>query len=201
MRLILTTAPTEEPITLAEARLHLRVDPDTTTEDALIQGWITSSRIEAERAMGRVLVTQTWTAKYDRFPGYSSSDPYFPAYSELRLPYPPLISVTSIKYIDPDGVLQTFTAASYVVDTSGVQGRVYLAYGESWPSIRIEPNAVRVEYVAGYGDASAVPEDVRSWMLLRVGERYEHREGLVVGTIATRLPGLESLVAGDRIGF
>jgi hypothetical protein len=55
--------------------------------------------------------------------------------------------------------------------------------------------------VCGYGDASTVPEDVKSWMLLRIGERYEHREGTVVGTIATKLPDISGLVAGDRIGF
>jgi uncharacterized phiE125 gp8 family phage protein len=191
MRLALTTAPTEEPISLAAAKRHLRVDEDATDEDALILDWIASARKEAERAMGRPLVTQTWTGYLNNFP---DSD-------EIEIPLAPLISVTSIKYTDPDGVEATFSTADYTVDTSGVLGRIYLNYNESWPDYRIEYNAVRIVFVAGYGDASTVPEDVKSWMLLRIGERYEHREGTVVGTIATRLPDISGLVAGDRIGF
>jgi len=191
MRLILTTGPTEEPVSLPDARTHLRISDDETTEDALIQGIITAARIEAERALGRPLVSQTWTAKMD----------YFPDSDEIELPLPPLVSVSSVKYIDPDGDLQTFSADDYMVDTSGVCGRIYLNYGESWPDIRVENNAVRIEFVAGYGDASAVPEDVMSWMLLRIGDRYEHRESIVVGTIASKLPELGGLLLGDRVGF
>jgi uncharacterized phiE125 gp8 family phage protein len=191
MRLILTTGPTEEPIALPDAKRHLRVSDDATDEDALILDWIASARREAERVMGRPLVQQTWTGKMD----------YFPDSNEIEIPLAPLVSVSSVKYIDTDGDLQTFSSASYTVDLSGVLGRIYLNYGESWPSIRVEPNAVRIEFIAGYGDASTVPEDVRSWMLLRIGERYEHREGTVVGTIATRLPGVDALVTGERIGF
>ena len=191
MRLLLTTAPAEEPIPLEEAKLHLKVDADETTEDALIAGWITSARREAERLTGRALVAQTWEAKMDEFPNAD----------EIVLPITPLVSVTSIKDIDPDGTLQTLSSTTYTVDTSGVQGRVYLQYGESWPSIRIEPNAVRVVFVAGYGDASQVPEDLRSWMLLKIGSLHAHREGVFVGTIATRLPDIESLALGERVGL
>uniref|UniRef100_A0A6M3XTW3 Putative head-tail connector n=3 Tax=viral metagenome TaxID=1070528 RepID=A0A6M3XTW3_9ZZZZ len=191
MRLILTTAATEEPVSLSDARTHLRISDDETTEDALIQGIIMAARIEAERQLGRPLVSQTWTAKMD----------YFPDSDEIELPLPPLVSVATVKYIDPDGTLQTLSNTYYTVDTSGVLGRIYLNYGYSWPDIRVEPNAVRIEYVAGYGDASAVPEDVKSWMLLRIGDRYEHRESIVVGTIASKLPELGGLLLGDRVGF
>jgi len=191
MRLILTTAANEEPVTLNDARTHLRISDDDRTEDALILGIISAARIEAERTLGRPLVSQSWTAKMDGFP---DSD-------EIELPLPPLVSVTTVKYVDPDGELQTFSSAYYTVDTSGVCGRIYLNYGYSWPDIRLEPNAVRIEFVAGYGDASAVPEDVRAWMLLRIGDRYEHREGIVVGTIASSLPELGGMLLGDRVGF
>ena len=191
MRLILTTAANEEPVTLNDARTHLRISDDDRTEDALILGIISAARIEAERTLGRPLVEQSWTAKMDGFP---DSD-------EIELPLPPLVSVTTVKYVDPDGELQTFSSAYYTVDTSGVCGRIYLNYGYSWPDIRLEPNAVRIEFVAGYGDASAVPEDIRAWMLLRIGDRYEHREGIVVGTIASSLPELGGMLLGDRVGF
>jgi len=189
MRLSLTTAPLEEPIGLTDAKAHLRVTVDS--EDVLITDWIRSARHEAERGTGRALVSQTWTGTMDCFP---DSD-------EIVLPLPPLVSVTSVTYTDPDGDTQTFAGASYTVDTSGVHGRLYLNYGYSWPSIRVERNAVSVIFVAGYGDPVDVPEDIRSWMLLRIGQRYEHREGVVVGTIATKLPDVDSLLMGGRVSL
>lgn len=189
MRLALDTAPAEEPVSLEEAKDHLRVD--TTAEDAAIASWIESARVEAERASGRALVTQTWEGKLDRFPECEV----------IEFPRPPLQSVTSIKYIDTNGTLQTLSSSTYTVDTSGIVGRVYLNYSESWPLTRIEPNAVRIVFVAGYGGASDVPEPFRSWILLRVGERYALREGTVTGTIATRLPNVDTLVMGERVGF
>lgn len=189
MRLSLTTAPLEEPIGLTDAKAHLRVTVDT--EDVLITDWIRSARQEAERGSGRALVSQTWTGKMD----------HFPASDEIVLPMPPLVSVTSVTYTDPDGDTQTFDSASYTVDTSGVHGRIYLNHGFFWPSIRIERNAVSVVFVAGYGDASDVPDDIRAWMLLRIGQRYEHREGVVVGTIATKLPDVDSLLVGGRVSL
>lgn len=191
MRLSLSVAPAEEPVTLTEAKVHLRVGEDVGEEDALIAGHITAARVEAERILGRSLVSQSWEGKMDSFPDDDA----------LTLPMAPLRSVTSIKYVDTDGVEQTVSSADYTVDTSGVVGRVYLNYGKSWPGIRSEYNAVRVVFVAGYGDAGSVPEDVRSWILLRVADRYEHRESIVVGTIATKLPELGGLLMGDRLGF
>ena len=188
MRLVLITPPDEEPISLVDARAHLRIADDVTSEDGLITDWIRAARREAERGSGRALVRQTWELRAN----------YFPDSDEIEFPLPPLLSVTSVKYVDADGTLQTYSSASYTVDLSGVKGRIYLNYGYSWPSIRIEPNAVRIIFVAGYGDAVDVPEDIRAWMFLRIGERYEHREGTVVGVTASKLPGIDSLLMGER---
>jgi uncharacterized phiE125 gp8 family phage protein len=189
MRYILTTAPASEPVTIDEVKTHCRVDHDD--EDLLLLEMIQSARESAEKLNGRVFINQTWTLKMDGFPG-----------SEIELRKLPIQSVSSVKYIDENGVLQTVSTADYVVDLSGITPRIYLAYDASWPVPRSEPNAVRVEFVAGYGDeGSDVPANYRSWILLRVGELYAHREGTVVGTIANRLPFVDSLVLSDRIGF
>lgn len=188
MRLTLVTAPATEPITLAEAKLHLRVDG--TAEDDAITLAISLARQEAENRLGRALITQTWRMYLDQFPP-----------TMLEFPKPPLQSVSSVTYIDPDGAEQTVVASDYVVDVSGEKGRLYLDWDASWPSIRAEPNAVRVEFVAGYGAASAVPATFRAWMLMRIGDHYAHREGTITGTIATRLGFVDSLLDSEAVLF
>ena len=82
--------------------------------------------------------------------------PKFPTWS-IRLEGSPLISVSAIKYLDADGAEQTITASEYVVSQATQPGRVEPAYGESWPTTREHPEAVRIEYSLGYGSAAAVP--------------------------------------------
>lgn len=190
MRLELVTPPASEPITTADAKLHLRVDGSS--EDAQIDLAIARARTEAENRLGRVLITQTWRLYLD----------CFPESGEIGLPLPPLQSVTSVQYVDTDGVTQTLDSGEYVVDTSGERGRIYLAVAKHWPSIRIEPRAVRVVFVAGYGDSgSDVPATFRSWMLIRIGDHYAHREGTVTGSIAVRLPFVDSLLDDRAVLF
>lgn len=183
---VLVTAPATEPVSLTEAKLHLRVD--ATDEDTLITALITAARQLVEEETWRALVTQTWD--------YVADD--WPEGDALAMPRPPLQSVTSITYVDADGVTQTMPAADYIVDT--YQHRVVLADDADWPSDDLYPtSAVRVRYVAGYGAASAVPGPIKQAMLLLIGHLYESREAAIVGTIATELPlGVRALLAPYR---
>lgn len=189
MRSELTAAPATEPVALGDAKLHLRVSGSD--EDDAITLAIERARTEAEDRLGRALITQTWTLYLDAFPDNG----------EICLPRPPVQSVSSVKYVDTDGTLQTWSSSNYVVDTSGERQRLYLAYEAFWPSIRAERNAVRIEYVTGYGAASDVPAPFRAWMLLRIGDHYEHRETTVTGTIATKLQFVDSLLDMNAVLF
>jgi uncharacterized phiE125 gp8 family phage protein len=163
--LILVTPPASEPVSLNEMKLHLRVDHSD--EDALIQALITAARQHAETVTRRQLVTATWELREDAFP---------PGL-EWMLPLPPLRSVTSIKYLDENGVEHMFSSANYIVDTASEPGRIVLKSGSSWPGGPLYPaNAVRVQFTAGYGDAADVPEPIRAAIKLLVGHLYEHRE-------------------------
>src|SRR5690606_20838877 len=155
--LVRVAPPAEEPVMLEEAKLHLRVD--TTDEDTLISSLIVSAREHVEAFQLRALVTQTWRLSLDEFP----------AGRVIRLPRPPLQSVTSITYIDPTGAQQTLDSSVYDVDADSEPGRVVLKADASWPEVADVPGAVQVEYAAGYGDAAAVPEVVRQAMLLLIG--------------------------------
>ena len=177
MTLRLITPPALEPVSLTEAKLHLRVDGSD--EDDLITALIVAARQAAEHQLDRALVTQTWERRFDAFPA-----------AELELGMPPVQSITSVTYYDADEVLQTMDAADYALDAYRLPGWAVPAYGTTWPSTLDTPNAVRVRFVAGYGDtASDVPEAIRQWMLMRIGTLYKHREQVVAGMSVAELPG------------
>lgn len=162
MALKIFTAPAEEPVTLAEAKLHLR--ESETARDALILSLIAGATDFAERETGRRLITQTWDYFLDGFPDWG-----------LEVPYPPLASITSIKYIDTAGAEITLAATEYLVDVKSEPGRVTPAYGKTWPSIRSQVNAVTIRFVCGYGLHAAVPERVRNAQLLHI-EAHHNRD-------------------------
>jgi uncharacterized phiE125 gp8 family phage protein len=166
----LVDAPAVEPVTKTEAKAQLRITHSD--EDTIIDGLITAARHYSENYCQRVFITQTWDLFLDCFP------------AEIEIPFPPLQSVTHIKYIDTDGNEQTLSASNYTVDSSSFIGRIVPAYGESWPSIRYVPNAVNVRFVAGYGDAASdVPETIKLAMKMLIAHWYENRETVKVGTI------------------
>lgn len=175
MALKLITAPTEEPVTLTQAKLQCRVDGSD--EDALLTLIISAARRSAEIRTGRALVTQTWELALDAFPA-----------SAIELPMPPVQSITSIKYLDAAGVEQTLSGASYALDSYGSRHWVIPAQGVSWPETLDAANAVKVRFATGYGAATAVPEDIKMWMLLSIGTLYTHREAMAQGQLV-ELPG------------
>ena len=163
MPLTLATAPVIEPVTVAQARAHLRIDGND--HDDVIAQLVRAARRRAEAHTRRALVTQTWDLTLDDFPLW-----------QIDVPRPPLQSVTHIKYIDTAGVQQTLSSVLYTVDTKSEPGRITPAYGQSWPTARDQVNAVEVRFVAGFGMDSAVPDDIKSAILLMVGHLFEHRE-------------------------
>ncbi len=169
MALRLITPPAEEPITLAQAKAHLRVD--TSDEDALITSLITAAREYCESFQNRALITQTWELVLDAWPAFP-----------VTLPLPPLQSVTSVKYTDCVGIETTWAASNYIVDTDDeMGGRIGLAYGITLPTTTLQPiNGIRIRYVAGYGAAANVPQAVKQAMLLYIANRFENREAVDV---------------------
>lgn len=192
----LVDAPQEEPVSLAAAKTHLRLTSDDTTQDALIQGLIASAREQAEAATNRKFITQTWKLTLDTFPYAGRQSPAYwlnlPPLQEytvyafrsdtdaIRVPFPPLQSVTSIKYYDPSGVQQTIDPSLYIVDAASEPARIVPVPNYTWPTPQYRINAVEVVFDAGYGDATLVPQCISRWMLLRVGAMFENREEVVV---------------------
>ena len=179
MALILVTGPTAEPVTLAEAKLHLRVDIDD--DNDLIEALVAAAREYVERLCRPqvALISQTWKLVLDATPGDTIT---------LR-PYP-LQSVSSIKTISDAGVEATYSSSGYQVDTSSEPGRVRLKSGYSWPSTTLQAlNGFQVTFVAGFGDdPSDVPQQIRQAVLLLIGHWYENREvQIVTGAVPASL--------------
>lgn len=163
MGLQLVNAPEEEPVSLAEAKAHLRVT--SADEEALISALIVAARAHAEAWTHRCFVTQTWELVLDCFPSWT-----------LEFPNAPLASVESITYVDTAGEEQTLDAAEYQVDTKTDPGRLMPAYGLHWPATREQLNAVTIRFVCGYGDAEDVPAPIKAAILLIVGHLFRNRE-------------------------
>ena len=164
------TDATTEPVTVAEMKQQLIIDSSFTDDDTLIEAYIGAARLQCEAYTGISFINTTWTETVD----------YFPAGREIWLSVGNVSSVTSIKYIDSDGNEQTFDSSKYIVDTNGNRCRVVLAYGESWPTSRMQANAVTIEYVSGFGAAASdVPEAVKIAIKLSAAYLYEKREDAV----------------------
>ena len=188
---VVQAEPAAEPITTAEAKVHLRLE--TTADDSLVAALVKAARIYVERATNRCLYTQTLDLYLDEFPASDSSC--------IWLPRGPVQSITSVVYQNTSDVATTVAAASYVLDATQEPARLCLADGYSWPGDTLaEANAVRVRYAAGYGAAASVPDDLKALIYLLVGHWYEHREGVVTGTISTALAhAVDALIDARRV--
>lgn len=166
--------PALDPLDLSFVRdKHLRAADDA-DEDEFISHLIKMSYREAERKTWRSLTRQTLRMILDRFPC-----------GEIVVTRPPLIEVTSITYLDADGVRQTWDASPLPYDVvapvgpTAQKGRIRPAYGEVWPTTRCAPDAVIVTVVAGYDEneegKSDIPIDITHGRLLVIGEGYKQR--------------------------
>lgn len=172
MALICVTGPAVEPVSLDEAKDHLRVD--ISDDDTLIAGLVTAAREWIERVCRPqlALITQTWR--------YVADD--WPAGDTLALRPWPLQSVSSVSYTSEAGVTATFAASNYVVDTYSAPGRLRLKSTASWPSGTLqELNGLQVTFTAGFGaGGSDVPAQIRQALLMLVAHWYENRETQVI---------------------
>jgi uncharacterized phiE125 gp8 family phage protein len=179
------TAPTAEPVTVADLMRHLRLTESDESE--YLASLLQAARETAEARLGMQLVSATWDWTFDSFPSSNAA---------FRVPRPPLQSVTSIAYYNTAGTLTTLAAASYRVNAGLVPGLIEPAYGYYWPEVRDMTGAVTVRFVAGYGGTSptvaqsvaAVPARIKHLVKLLAAHWYENREPIITGTIVAEMP-------------
>jgi uncharacterized phiE125 gp8 family phage protein len=188
MALVLTSAPAVEPVSLAEAKAHLRVD--LADDDALIANLITTARLQIEAAFGLALITQSWSYRFDRWPDSAA----------LVLPIRPVQSVATVKLTAADGSVTTLAADRYLVDGPSVPPRL-VATAPPWPQPGLAAQGVEIAFTAGYGNVAAnVPAPIRQAVLLLTAHWYEHREPAEPGASAARIPEpVSALLAPYRV--
>lgn len=156
--MLITPVQTSPAVTKEEAKTHLRVE--IIDDDMLIESLIAAATSMAEHELGRALVTQECTLVIDGFPR-----------GAIDLRRPPIQSITSVKYLDESGVLQTLDSNSYRLVKDPLAPSLK---ADSWPI----GTDVEIKYVAGFGDVTAVPAQIKQWILVHVGAMYENREAV-----------------------
>jgi uncharacterized phiE125 gp8 family phage protein len=170
MSLTLVTPSATEPVTLSEAKAHLKVD--TTADDTLIASLITGARARAEWHTGRAFITQSWTLWLDAWP---QNGP-------IEIPLPPLQSVTQVRVYALDDTPNVLDPAVYQVDAASAPARLALKETSAPPTNLRAVNAVEIAFTAGYGAAAGVPQPIKQAILQIVADLYAHRgdeEGIV----------------------
>lgn len=175
--LALVTAPSVNPVTLAEVKEHLRVD--TTDEDTLIATLISAAvdYVSGRSGFtGRALVTQTWDYYLPEFPANNAP---------ILLPLPPVQSVTSVIYKDENGTEQTLATSIYGTNNASEPAALVVKQDQTWPETYLAWDAVKIRFVAGYAPtgggsptdfASGVPDAIKAAIFLTVGDLYQNRE-------------------------
>lgn len=202
MKTRVITAAAAYPVTLAEAREWCRVDSDDTSQDATLNMLIAAATRTAEIITGRAFVERTLEAAMDHF-----------KHHEIYLPFPPLIGIDSITYIDQNGVTQTLDSSTYELDTVEEPGEVRPVYGSVWPVVGYAYNAVRIRYRAGYAAPGSpqdltnnnyLPAELRLWMNARLATLFNTREQFIEGHSGQEIPRcfadglLDGLIIGTR---
>ena len=184
MRIDVVTPAAAEPVSLDEAKAHLRITQDS--DNLLIAGQVSAAREHIERVIGYPIVTTVLRATLDAWP------------ATITLPRCPVSAVAQVEYTDTAGAAQVLPDSDYTVDLSGGGARIRPAYGKTWPAARCEPAAIRVTYTAGR-DVADVPPSLKAALLLIVGDLYENAEGQVVGSIIAVNQTVDNLLWPHRI--
>lgn len=167
-------AAAELPVTLDEAKNHLKVD--VSADDTLITNLIKAATSSCEEYTNRFFIT-------------TSLNQYGDVWADIsELFKSPAKTITSIKYYDEDNVLQTLSSSIYLLDVAVMPSRIGLQPNQSFPTIANRINAIDVAYEVGVDDPANVDNGIKQAILLTIGHWYANRETVVVGRIATEIP-------------
>lgn len=184
------TSPAEEPLTLGEAKQHLRMDHEA--DDTLIAGLIVAAREHAEAFCRRPFVSRMYTATFSRFPDRGQP---------LWIPMPGVTSLETVSYADQNNASVTMAGSDYRLVRGPTHHSLELPPGVAmWPWTALRGDAVTVIYTAGYGYAADVPRGIRSAMLLLIGHLYENREAVSKDAGAEVPLGVQPLLFPFRSG-
>lgn len=160
---IRSAVPTFEPVTLAEAKSHLRIAKTNEEHHNDLDRLIQVAREAFESDTNYVLSTGTYTVKFECFPDED----------ELQLPIRPVSSITSLTYVDSAGTVQTFSSAYYSLNQYESMPTLQLVYPNVWPSTRGYENDNVLTFVAGYTTAALIPAQAKQAILLKIEQLFD----------------------------
>ncbi len=183
MPVILTTPPPIEPLSLAQAKEHLKVESNA--DDNLINRLIATARQQVEKQIDKVLIDQTWSIYLDDWPGNS----------EIRLPVGPVTQVNELRTYSDDDIASPIDPAHFFTDLVSAPQRLVLRGSRIWQKPGRVAGGIEIEVIAGYGpDGASVPAPLRTAMLVLIAHWHENRQpdcsGSPVGSIASTLQNL-----------
>ena len=167
------------------------IKPGLLLSDDLQKDWVESLLVPTaadwvEGKTGRALITQTWELRMPQFPVGGG---------RITIPKPPLITVDSIQYIDTGGILQTWSNTLWQTENPAkkgpkvLQGHVWPAFNQHYPTAQHHPESVTITFTCGYGPAAKdVPAGLREAMFLIVSDRFLNREATISGTVIREVP-------------
>tara|TARA_R110000824_G_scaffold18676_5_gene73596 strand:- start:10432 stop:11031 length:600 start_codon:yes stop_codon:yes gene_type:complete len=188
-RVVTKTAAASDPVSLDRVKRSLGLD-NVRDFDTTLQEVIKSATQAVSNDLGRALVTTIYTLYLAEWPG-----------REIQLPYPPLVSVDSVKYYgDGTETLDTFSSGSYTVSAAGDPGIIWLNENKDWPSLMNRPNPIEIQFQAGYGaNADDVPPAIQAAVTMTAAYFFDQPIPVVVGSTATELPlGASRLIDSER---
>lgn len=187
MTALLIDPPAIEPVTLAEAKAHLRLTGSD--DDDYVAAMITAARLHVESATRRLLIDQTWRFYRDDWPPGG----------RLDLPIAPVTAVTAVTVYDDAGEPTVLAPGAWLLDAAAVPARLVFTAPRPEPGRPI--NGIEIDVVAGSGASGlAVPQPLRLAIMTLVARWYEDREGLAYGIVPSRVAGaFEALVAPFRV--
>lgn len=189
MTLVMTSGPLAEPVSVADAKAHMRVD--STAEDALIASLIVTSRLHIEAALGLALLTQAWSYFVDAWPRSRES----------VLPLKPVQTVATVRVWAQDGTSQTLAAETYTLDGEGMPPRLVLSRSAAPPAPGRSASGIEIAFSAGFGDAGIdVPAPIRQALLLLVAHWFENREPNRIGAADSEIPHMISTLLAPYRG-
>jgi uncharacterized phiE125 gp8 family phage protein len=191
LKLELVTQPAIEPVSVNELVDFLRLPQ--LDDIALVTSLGIVARQYIEQVTRQTLITQTFNLWLDFFP------------SSILIPVVPFQSVSFIQWTDQGGIVETLDPSKYEVDTKGTRPVIVPPLGYFFPIAKVQyPNAVQVQFTAGYGDdPSDVPESFKLMIKQMVALNYNAREAVVMGQTPAIVPHtFDSLLRINKVwGF
>ena len=176
MSLVMTIPPAVEPVSVADAKAHMRIEGSD--EDVLIASLLLTSRLHIEVALSLALITQSWTMTLDRWP----------TGRDVELPLTPLRSVDEVRVKNAAGVAIAVPAEGYLVDLASRPAR--LVWNNIVPPVpHVRAKGIEIDMTAGFGSTGdSVPAPLKHAILMLTAHWYEHRDPGEIGSDDARIP-------------